>query len=254
MQFWAKQKHQHLSLPTHSCWTYLWTLNSLTGSTRRERLIQYRPLSVRENLRVLWISTLTTVKLLLVRTATVLLYCQLSWAESLDTGLAQLREEELKQMKWEMSDKFQHLSEVLVKELQTRDQLIHSLNVKNTFISSLLKVQSIRYHPSEEKISTAKVLNLSRLKHAHLHYPSQYLHSVIPFHPPDDGDWQTDMLQQLTRSKAFTYTIIIVDSRASLPAKEAAYVCIGHNQCCHKFRFCPNISFIWAWNCNMQNW
>ena len=60
-------------------------------------------------------------------------------------------------MRWEMNEKVQHLSKVLVEELQTRDQLIHSLNVKNTFISSLLKVQSIRYHPSEEKSSTAKV-------------------------------------------------------------------------------------------------
>ena len=58
-----------------------------------------------------------------------------------------------------MSDKFQHLSEVLVKELQERDSFIHSLNVKNNFISALLKVQSIRYHPTEEKLSTAKVFN-----------------------------------------------------------------------------------------------
>ena len=62
-------------------------------------------------------------------------------------------------MKSEMSDKFQHLSEVLVRELQERDQLIRSLNIKNTFISALLKVQSIRYHPIEEKLSTAKVSN-----------------------------------------------------------------------------------------------
>lgn len=67
-------------------------------------------------------------------------------------GLSQLREADLKQMKWEMSDKFRHLSEVLVRELQERDQLIHSLNVKNTFISALLKVQALRYHPSEEKL------------------------------------------------------------------------------------------------------
>ena len=62
-------------------------------------------------------------------------------------------------MKEEMSEKFQHLSEVLVKELQERDQMIHSLNVKNTFVSALLKVQSIRYHPTDEKLSTAKVDN-----------------------------------------------------------------------------------------------
>lgn len=74
-------------------------------------------------------------------------------------GLSQLREEDLRQMKSEMTDKFQHLSEVLVQELQERDQLIHSLNVKNTFVSSLLKVQSIRYHPTEDKLSTGKVSN-----------------------------------------------------------------------------------------------
>ena len=67
-------------------------------------------------------------------------------------------DEDLRQMKSEMSDKFQHLSEVLVKELQERDQLIHSLNVKNTFVSALLKVQSIRYHPTDDKLSTAKVI------------------------------------------------------------------------------------------------
>jgi hypothetical protein len=62
-------------------------------------------------------------------------------------------------MKAEMSEKFQHLSEVLVRELQERDQLIHSLNVKNNFVSALLKVQSKRYHPTDEKLSTAKVGN-----------------------------------------------------------------------------------------------
>ena len=68
-------------------------------------------------------------------------------------------------MKFEMSEKFCHMSELLVKELQTRDQLIHSLNVKNTFIASLLKVQSIRYHPSDERSpTTTKVCTTLILK------------------------------------------------------------------------------------------
>ena len=109
-----------------------------------------------------------------------------------------------------MSDKFQHLSEVLVRQLQERDQLIHSLNVKNTFVSALLKVQSLRYHPTEEKLSTAKVSNYHQvLSGAQPNYYCtlnlQYLQSVIPFHPPASGNWGTPMLQQLTKSKEILY-------------------------------------------------
>lgn len=150
---------QHLSWLIHTQWTCLWTLNHLTGSRKRRRSTRCQPLSVRENQRVPWTSTSTTVKQPLVSccccTLNLILLCPCS--PQLNLGLSQLSEEDLKQMRWEMNDKVQHLSKVLVEELQTRDQLIHSLNVKNTFISSLLKVQSLRYHPSEEKPSTVKV-------------------------------------------------------------------------------------------------
>lgn len=84
-------------------------------------------------------------------------------------------------MKWEMSDKFRHLSQVLVGELQTRDQLIHSLNVKNTFISSLLKVESIRYHPTEERPASAKVYRWWKM-HVIRRLPLSQLFVYFPLH------------------------------------------------------------------------
>jgi hypothetical protein len=44
----------------------------------------------------------------------------------------------------EMERKFSGLSELLVADLQLRDKLVIELNVKNKFISAMLRVQSLK--------------------------------------------------------------------------------------------------------------
>ena len=48
-------------------------------------------------------------------------------------------------MSQEMEKKFNHLSELLVLDLQVRDKLVTELNVKNKFISAILKVESLKH-------------------------------------------------------------------------------------------------------------
>ena len=45
----------------------------------------------------------------------------------------------------EMRTKFQRLSELLISELQQRDQQVHEMDVRNRFISAMLRVQNRRH-------------------------------------------------------------------------------------------------------------
>lgn len=60
-------------------------------------------------------------------------------------GLAMLSVSELHTMCVEMRTKFQRLSELLISELQQRDQLVHEMDVRNRFISAMLRVQNRRH-------------------------------------------------------------------------------------------------------------
>ena len=60
-------------------------------------------------------------------------------------GLSTLSADELGRMCDEMSSKCTNLSEELVEELQQRDFLVHQMELKNRFISTMLKVQNLRH-------------------------------------------------------------------------------------------------------------
>ncbi len=63
-------------------------------------------------------------------------------------GLGLISESELKVMVQEMDEKFTHLSDLLVSDLEKRDRLITEINIKNKFISAMLRVQSLRHSNS----------------------------------------------------------------------------------------------------------
>ena len=51
-------------------------------------------------------------------------------------------------MSEEMEKKFNHMSELLVLDLQTRDKFVTELSIKNKFISALLRVKTLKHSSS----------------------------------------------------------------------------------------------------------
>lgn len=55
-------------------------------------------------------------------------------------------------MSQEMGEKFNHLSELLVLDLEVRDKLVTQLTVKNKFISAILRVESLKHSSTATRL------------------------------------------------------------------------------------------------------
>lgn len=165
-------------------------------------------------------------------------------------GLAVLNECELNIMSQEMEKKFNHLSELLVLDLQVRDKLVTELSVKNKFISAILRVKSLKHtlsggmdsagrprsrstrsKPIEDRVNEKVSGIISKFSGKQCCILFQYLSSIIPYCPPEGNSWRIDTLLTLIESKYhFLVRYISPDPfNGSLSAWQTLWVgCSGH--------------------------
>jgi len=116
-------------------------------------------------------------------------------------GLAMLSVSELHTMCVEMRTKFQRLSELLISELQQRDQLVHEMDVRNRFISAMLRVQNRRHGLGVNGSTDGLLRGRARTwttKSREERYSGKFLQSIIPYRPPAGLHWRVSALRQLT--------------------------------------------------------